>query len=121
MEDSLRGQMKQFSHSPPPVSGLSFYAVGSDDVGNTALVDVFAFDFIVTLPISTNGIFNIPNFVDLSAFSGVHSIRLYNITDGGGLGWDNFTFTPRVPDGGSTVSLLGCALLGLAALRRKLS
>jgi len=26
-----------------------------------------------------------------------------------------------VPDGGSTISLLGCALLGLAALRRKLS
>ena len=26
-----------------------------------------------------------------------------------------------VPDGGSTVSLLGCALLGLAALRRKVS
>jgi hypothetical protein len=26
-----------------------------------------------------------------------------------------------VPDGGSTVSLLGCALLGLAALRRRLS
>jgi hypothetical protein len=26
-----------------------------------------------------------------------------------------------VPDGGSTVSLLGCALLGLAAVRRKLS
>jgi hypothetical protein len=25
-----------------------------------------------------------------------------------------------VPDGSSTVSLLGCALLGLAALRRKL-
>jgi hypothetical protein len=27
---------------------------------------------------------------------------------------------PGVPDGGSTVSLLGCALLGVAALRRKL-
>jgi hypothetical protein len=27
---------------------------------------------------------------------------------------------PSVPDGGSTVSLLGCGLLGLAALRRKL-
>ena len=27
---------------------------------------------------------------------------------------------PGVPDGGSTVSLLGCALLGLAAVRRKL-
>ena len=30
------------------------------------------------------------------------------------------TFAPVLPDGGSTVSLLGCALLGLAALRRKL-
>jgi hypothetical protein len=27
---------------------------------------------------------------------------------------------PRVPDGGSTVSLLGFGLLGLAALRREL-
>ena len=35
----------------------------------------------------------------------------------------NFQFTPTgtVPDAGSTVSLLGCALLGLAALRRKLN
>ncbi len=36
----------------------------------------------------------------------------------------NFTLQiggAAVPDGGSTVSLLGCALLGLAALRRKLS
>ena len=35
----------------------------------------------------------------------------------------NFEFTTAVPtpDSGSTVSLLGCALLGLAALRRKLS
>ena len=29
--------------------------------------------------------------------------------------------TNRVPDGGSTISLLGFALLGVAALRRKLS
>jgi hypothetical protein len=28
---------------------------------------------------------------------------------------------PGVPDGGSTVSLLGCGLIGVAALRRKLS
>ena len=27
---------------------------------------------------------------------------------------------PGVPDGGSTVSILGCALLGLVAVRRKL-
>jgi hypothetical protein len=35
---------------------------------------------------------------------------------------DDISVTPvGVPDGGTTVSLLGCALLGLAALRRKLS
>ena len=33
---------------------------------------------------------------------------------------DDVSVTPAVPDGGSTVSLLGCALLGLATLRRKL-
>jgi hypothetical protein len=33
----------------------------------------------------------------------------------------NFQFTVPTPDSGSTVSLLGCALLGLAGLRRKLS
>jgi hypothetical protein len=39
-----------------------------------------------------------------------------------GTGLANQNFTLRiVPDGGSTVSLLGFALLGLAALRRKLS
>jgi hypothetical protein len=51
---------------------------------------------------------------------------------GGDIHDNNFTFAylinggsitapGGVPDGGSTVSLLGCALLGLAALRRKLS
>jgi len=50
----------------------------------------------------------------------------YVWTWGTGLANQNFTLqiglvgVPGVPDGGSTVSLLGCALLGLAALRRKL-
>ena len=42
---------------------------------------------------------------------------------GAGLPNQNFTLQigpAGVPDGGSTVSLLGCALLGLAAVRRKL-
>jgi hypothetical protein len=41
---------------------------------------------------------------------------------GTGLPNQNFTLIieARVPDGGSTVSLLGCALLGVAVLRRKL-
>jgi hypothetical protein len=47
----------------------------------------------------------------------------YIWTWGTGLPNQNFTLIipGNVPDGGSTVSLLGCALLGLAALRRKLS
>jgi len=46
----------------------------------------------------------------------------YVWTWGDGLPNQNFTLIIfGVPDGGSTVSLLGCALLGLAALRRKLS
>jgi hypothetical protein len=48
----------------------------------------------------------------------------YVWTWGTGLPNQNFTLViggAGVPDGGSTVSLLGCALLGLAALRRKLS
>jgi len=53
----------------------------------------------------------------------------YVWTWGTGLANQNFTLQigsvgvppPGVPDGGTTVSLLGCALLGLAALRRKLS
>src|SRR4029453_3510551 len=37
------------------------------------------------------------------------------IPAGGLIGWT--LFGPGVPDGGTTVSMLGCALLGLAALR----
>ena len=51
----------------------------------------------------------------------------YVWTWGSGLANQNFTLqigpvgVPRVPDGGSTVSLLGCALLRVAAFRLKLS
>jgi hypothetical protein len=48
----------------------------------------------------------------------------YTWTWGTGLPNQNFRLIiggAGVPDGGSTISLLGCALLGLAAFRRKLS
>ena len=57
----------------------------------------------------------------------LHSLGLtrgtYVWTWGTGLANQNFTLQigpAGVPDGGSTVSLLGCALLGLAAFRRTL-
>jgi hypothetical protein len=63
--------------------------------------------------------FNGATFASLGVTPGT-----YEWTWGTGLPNQNFTLIiPRgtVPDGGSTVSLLGFALLGLAAFRRKLS
>jgi hypothetical protein len=63
--------------------------------------------------------FNNATFASLGVTPGT-----YTWTWGTGLPNQNFTLTIQragVPDGGSTVSLLGFALLGLAALRRKLS
>ena len=63
--------------------------------------------------------FNNATFASLGVTPGT-----YVWTWGTGLPNQNFTLQiggAGVPDGRSTVSLLGCALLGLAALRRKLS
>ena len=62
--------------------------------------------------------FNNATFASLGVTPGT-----YVWTWGTGLENQNFTLViggAGVPDGGSTISLLGCALLGLAALRRKL-
>lgn len=103
------------------VSNLSLWAVGSNDAGVTAKVDVFTNGaYTATQDITTNGIFNTPNFVDLTAYHNVTSIRLYGITDGGGLGWDNFEFTSAVPEADSYAMLLaGLGVVGLMARRRK--
>jgi hypothetical protein len=66
--------------------------------------------------------FNNATFASLGVTPGT-----YVWTWGTGLENQNFTLqigsvgVPGVPDGGSTVSLLGFALLGLTALRRKFS
>jgi hypothetical protein len=66
--------------------------------------------------------FNNATFASLGVTPGT-----YVWTWGTGLANQNFTLQigsvgiPGVPDGGSTVSLLGCAMFGVAAVRRKLS
>ena len=104
-----------------PVSGVSFLAVGSNNSGVQALVDIFVNGaFAATNNIVVSGVFNTPDLVDLSAFNDVTSIRIHDITDGGGLGWDNFTFTTAVPEPETyAMLLLGLGLLGFMAQRKK--
>ena len=70
-------------------------------------------------PLSGTSTYNNATFASLGVTPGT-----YVWSWGTGLPNQNFTLQigpAGVPDGGSTVSLLGCALLGLAALRRKLN
>jgi hypothetical protein len=67
--------------------------------------------------LSDSATYDNATFASLGATPGT-----YVWTWGTGLPNQNFTLIIEgagVPDGGSTVSLLGCALLGVAALRRK--
>ena len=104
-----------------PVSHLSFLAVGSNDQGVQALVDVFVNNsFFATNNIVVGGKFNTPDLVDLTAFDNVTSIRIHNVTDGGGLGWDNFTYISAVPEPETYAMLLvGLGLIGFVVRRRK--
>ena len=70
-------------------------------------------------PLTNSMTFDNATFASLGVTPGT-----YTWTWGTGLPNQNFTLIigrAGVPDGGSTVSLLGCGLLGLAALRRKFS
>ena len=86
--------------------------VGISGVGLELFVPL---NYISGAALSDSMTFNNATFASLGVTPGT-----YVWTWGNGA---NQRFTLRigaVPDGGSTISLLGCALLGLAALRRKL-
>ena len=96
------------------------------------LINMFGGDYVThmggpTLDVNTNGLSTFGTFLDPNGtMSAVHTD-----IQGRWFGGDDanqqivsgaFITAPQgqVPDGGSTVSLLGCALLGLTALRRRL-
>ena len=88
-------------------------------ISGVALELFVPLNYISGAALSDSMIFNNATFASLGVTPGT-----YTWTWGTGLPNQNFTLVigrATVPDGGTTVSLLGFALLGLAALRRKLS
>ncbi len=76
------------------VNSLTFWAIGVNDFGTVAEVNVFVGDvFDTTVDITGLGDPFTPFMVDLSLFSNVTRIELVNITDLGGIGWDTFSFS----------------------------
>ncbi len=113
------------------VSALTFYHVGDDQAiggARVALVDVsVGGTFAATVDILGDTNFFNPNLVDLSAFSNVTSIRIHDITDQTGLGWDNFSFTatpvaaPAVPEPETYAMLVAGLVLLSFVVRRQIS
>ena len=110
-------------------TGPTSFGSGSISIASTGSGDFVGIDgfqqqlfvpqgYVSGTALSDNAIYDNATFASLGVIPGT-----YEWTWGTGLPNQNFTLIiPRagVPDGGSTVSLLSCALLGLAALRRKL-
>ena len=109
--------------------GTQFLAsIGSGDFvaifGGIADGGVGHFLFVPTGYVSGTALLNSMTFNNATFASLGVTTGTYTWTWGTGLPNQNFTLrigAAGIPDGGSAVSLLGCALLGLAALRGKLS
>lgn len=106
------------------VSGLSFFAVGDNNVGHNGDVRVFGGSTLLgTVNIIGDANGSTPYLVDLGAFSGITRIEIANITDLAGLGYDDFTFTvgggSGVPEPATWAMLLfGFGIVGGTMRRR---
>ena len=104
--------------------GAFFPNTGTGDIVGTGLrilsrVLIVPTDYVSGTALSSSATWNNATFASLGVTPGT-----YEWTWGTGLPNQNFTLIiggAGVPAGGSTVSLLGFALLGLAVFRRKLS
>ena len=94
-----------------PVDSLAFYAIGVNDVGPVADVNVFIGNvFDSTVPVIGAGTPYDNILIDLSPFTNVTRIELTNITDLAGIGWDTFSFSatafPSDLDGDGIVGMV---------------
>ena len=79
-----------------PVRDVTFYAVGGDNFGIIANIDIWENGNLArTIYLQGAGYAYYPIFADLKPYgSNITKIRIYNIVDTNGLGFDDFTFTP---------------------------
>jgi hypothetical protein len=76
-----------------PVASLTLRAVGVDDSGTVASVNVFVDGVLAdTVSIEGKGDPTTPVPVNLTAYPDVTRIELVNVTDTGGIAWDDFQF-----------------------------
>ncbi|GAB1343130.1 PEP-CTERM sorting domain-containing protein [Gemmatimonas sp.] len=106
------------------VSGVSLKGMGINDVGNVKVAQVDLYNgltFLGSQNILGNGEGYNPLLIDLSSWGSITRFDLTNITDSGGIGWDDITYTSRptsVPEP-SSLALVAAGLVGVAAARRR--
>jgi hypothetical protein len=105
-----------FVNFTAPVNGLTFDAIGVNDTGQVAVVDVYnSSGLVASVPIIGNAGVDSPQLVDLSAYSNITEIHIRNITDGGGIGWDNFSFDTTSFGGATTAQSANAVTLSVAS------
>jgi hypothetical protein len=103
-----------------PVNNLGFLADAVNSTGTAALIDVYVNNTLSsTVNLVGLGTPATPLAVDLSAFGDVTKIRVYAITDAGGLAYDDFQFNSAaaVPEP-ATLALFATGLAGFRLRRR---
>ena len=125
----ITGPFGVFAHGFSGITGPTSFGSGGFSLPNSGsgdIVGISGFFGRLVVPqgyVSGNPLTNTMTFSNATFASLGVTPGTYVWTWGTGLPNQNFTLIiggAGVPDAGSTVSLLGCALLGLAAVRRKL-
>lgn len=110
-----------------PVDSLTFLGVGINDTGTVAQVRVFVNGNLAsTVNVIGQGNGDVPVTVDLSFFQHVTRIEIVNITDGGGIGWDDFSFeigartsVPTMTEWGMIIFMLIAGLGAVYYIRKQ--